>query len=260
LGGIRSHWDCNRARATRSANNPPPESARWRRHPSLPQVRAVPGQCSSNNPNGEDCSDWPCRRTILLCQYGGLEREHAFGRLGRLAAVTKEARGASEVGDDGQEAHASTAARASFDIDAKGTLEQLCSGAIARAVQARRRRVARLLLAGGRLGGLSCRLLLRHYERTPLGGGSEHARVPNRMKPRSRDERNEPTQQRQRVQVDRDVPSLNGFLSAMRTSPSGTGSRRSVASGGRRMYLSSASRPCSSAAARRGARSRSGRH
>ena len=44
------------------------------------------------------------------------------------------------------------------------------------------------------------------------------------------------------------VPSLNGFFSAMRTSPSGPGSSRSVESGGREMYLSSASRRCSSAA------------
>jgi hypothetical protein len=42
----------------------------------------------------------------------------ARGRLGRLALVTKEERGAREVGDDGQELHASAAARASFDVDA----------------------------------------------------------------------------------------------------------------------------------------------
>ena len=74
----------------------------------------------------------------------------AGGGLGRLAAVTKEARGASEVGDDGQEAHASAAARASFDIDAKGAPEQLGPGAIARAVHALRPQAAGLLIAGGR--------------------------------------------------------------------------------------------------------------
>jgi len=41
----------------------------------------------------------------------------ARGGLGRLAPVTEEARGAGEVGDDGQEAHATAAARASFDIE-----------------------------------------------------------------------------------------------------------------------------------------------
>ncbi len=41
--------------------------------------------------------------------------------------------------------------------------------------------------------------------------------------------------------------SLNGFLRAMRTRPSGPGRSRSLASGGRRMYFSSVSRPCSSA-------------
>ncbi len=40
-----------------------------------------------------------------------------LGRLGRFAAVTNEARGASEIDDHGQEAHASAAARASFDVE-----------------------------------------------------------------------------------------------------------------------------------------------
>jgi hypothetical protein len=78
-------------------------------------------------------------------------------RLGRLAAVTKEARGAGEVGDDGQQAHASAAARASFEIDAKGTLEQLRPRPVARAVHALRRRAAGMLIAGGRSGGRFCR-------------------------------------------------------------------------------------------------------
>ncbi|MEO8901565.1 MAG: hypothetical protein ABI627_08570 [Polyangiaceae bacterium] len=41
----------------------------------------------------------------------------------------------------------------------------------------------------------------------------------------------------------RHVPSLNARLSVMRTNPSGSAVSRSVASGGRRMYLSNASRP-----------------
>jgi hypothetical protein len=44
------------------------------------------------------------------------------------------------------------------------------------------------------------------------------------------------------------VPSLNGFFKAMRTRPSGPGRSRSLASGGRKMYLSRASRPLSSKA------------
>jgi hypothetical protein len=96
----------------------------------------------------------------------------AGGGLGRLAAVTKEARGASEVGDDGQEAHASAAARASFDIDAKGAPEQLGPGAIARAVHALRRQAAGLLIAGGRWVGRSCRRWLRHDEWPPFREGS----------------------------------------------------------------------------------------
>jgi len=86
----------------------------------------------------------------------------ARGRLGRLAAVTTQARGAREVGDDGQEAHASAAARASFDLNAKGALEQLSPGAVARAVHALRRRGAGLLIAGRRWGGRSCQRWLGH--------------------------------------------------------------------------------------------------
>jgi hypothetical protein len=55
--------------------------------------------------------------------------------------VTEEARGAGEVGDDGQQTHASAAPRASFNIDAKGALEQLRPRAVARAVHARTRRL-----------------------------------------------------------------------------------------------------------------------
>lgn len=68
------------------------------------------------NPSCEDFLALPIRRG---------SSGSARGWLGRLALMTKEARGASEVGDDGQEAHASAAARASFDIDAKGAPEQL---------------------------------------------------------------------------------------------------------------------------------------
>ena len=112
----------------------------------------------------------------------------ARGRLGRLALVTKEARGASEVGDDGQELHASAAARASLDVDAKGALEQLRPRSVARAVHALRRRAAGLLIAGRRWVGRSCRRWVGHDERTPLGGGGQHARVAhrNRREPPSR--------------------------------------------------------------------------
>jgi hypothetical protein len=71
------------------------------------------------------------------------------------------------------------------------------------AVQALRPRAAGLLSAAGRWGGRSCRRWLGHDERPPLGGGSEHAGVPDRMKPRRRDEGDQPTEQRERVQVDR---------------------------------------------------------
>jgi hypothetical protein len=121
----------------------------------------------------------------------------ARGGLGGLAAVTEEARGAGEVGDDGQQTHASAAARASFNIDAKGTLEQLRPRAVARAVHALRRRAAGLLIAAGRWVGRFCRRWLGHDEWPPFRGGGEHARVAHGVEARRWDESDEAAEQRQ---------------------------------------------------------------
>jgi hypothetical protein len=112
--------------------------------------------------------------------------------------VTEEARGPSEVGDDGQPTHASAAAR--FHIDTKGALEQLSPGATAGAVQARRRRVAGLLIAAGRWGGRSCQRWLGHDEWAPFRAGSEDTRIAYRVEARRWDESDEAAEPRERVQ------------------------------------------------------------
>ena len=56
--------------------------------------------------------------------------------LGRLSAVTEEAGNALGVGDDGEQAHAPAATRASFDVDREGLSQQLRPRTVARAGRA----------------------------------------------------------------------------------------------------------------------------
>jgi hypothetical protein len=66
-------------------------------------------------------------------EVGWVSGRSTSGWLGGLASVVQEPGDALRLGDDGEQAHASAATRASFDVHCERLLQELSPGAIARA-------------------------------------------------------------------------------------------------------------------------------
>ena len=181
---------------------------------------------------------------------GGLEVRlvlgwSSSGWLSGLGAVMKDAGNLNQVGDNGEQAHAAAAAGTGLDVVREGPPEQLRPRAVAGAHRDWKRRAARRGGAGrGSLVGRLARPRLGHHQGPPLGSGGQDFEVAHGVDPGRWHERDEAAEQRQRVEDDGDVTVTEGLLESDADEAIGPGRIRSVASGGRKMYVSMACRPC----------------
>ena len=136
--------------------------------------------------------------------------------LGGFSDATKEAADLLGVGDQGDEAHAPVAARAAENVDREAALEQLGPRAIPRAPRlGRRTERARLDVVGRRRGRFG------HDARAQLARGGQNPRVTDGVQAGGGTEAASRQSRDSGSMSTATVPSEKGFLSAMRTSPSG---------------------------------------